>query len=151
MRGEAFLGLKNPENQGASGGSAPWTPAQGRCPWTPPGALKRAPGPHAFKTLRSLRSTSTIFIQPPAVTNPAHAHEINRQVEERFWCVRLRGSINLNFSTTYAVDCWCVILVRGTEGGIETRVYYSATTRYYAVTCILADGYWNLTHPPGFK
>ena len=50
MRGEVFWGLKNPEKPGASGGSAPWTlPA--RCPWT-----KRAPGPHAVKTLRSLRS-----------------------------------------------------------------------------------------------
>ena len=27
MRGEAFWGLKNPENPGASGGSAPWTHA----------------------------------------------------------------------------------------------------------------------------
>ena len=27
MRGEAFWGPKNPENPGASGGSAPWTPA----------------------------------------------------------------------------------------------------------------------------
>ena len=27
------------------------------------------------------------------------------EVEERFWCVTLRGRINLNFSTTYAVDC----------------------------------------------
>ena len=35
MRGEAFLGLKNPENPGASGVSAPWTPARGV-----------APGPH---------------------------------------------------------------------------------------------------------
>ena len=32
---KAFLGLKNPENPGASGGSAPWTPARGV-----------APGPH---------------------------------------------------------------------------------------------------------
>ena len=38
MRGEAFWGLKNPKNPGASGGSAPWTPA-----WTPVGAV---PGPH---------------------------------------------------------------------------------------------------------
>ena len=80
MRGEAFWGLKNPENPGASGGSAPWTPP-GRCPWTPPGALERAPGPHAVKTLRSLRSlrstwTQTIFFQHPAVTNPAHAHAL---------------------------------------------------------------------------
>ena len=50
MRGEVFWGLKNPEKLGASGGSAPWTPPA-RCPWT-----KRAPGPHAVKTLRSLRS-----------------------------------------------------------------------------------------------
>ena len=28
MRGEAFWGLKNPENPGASGGSSPWTPAE---------------------------------------------------------------------------------------------------------------------------
>ena len=45
MRGEAFWGLKNPENPGASGGSAPWTPAgampldptrgPSAGPWTP--------------------------------------------------------------------------------------------------------------------
>ena len=50
----------------------------------PPGPRRGvAPGPHQgpatprrFKTLRSLRSTwtQTIFIQHPAVTNPAHAH-----------------------------------------------------------------------------
>ena len=75
MRGEAFWGLKNPENPGASGGSAPWTPA-GALPLDPTRALERAPGPHAVKTLRSLRSTwtETIFLQHPAVTNPAHAH-----------------------------------------------------------------------------
>ena len=75
MRGEAFWGPKSPENPGASGGSAPWTPCRGVAPG-PPGALERAPGPHAVKTLRSLRSnwTQTIFIQHPAVTNPAHAH-----------------------------------------------------------------------------
>ena len=59
-------------------GALPPGPPPGRCPWTPPGALERAPGPHAVKTLRSLRSrptwTQTIFIQHPAVTNPAHAH-----------------------------------------------------------------------------
>ena len=68
MRGEAFWGLKNPENPGASGGSAPGPPP-GRCPWTSPGALERAPGPHAVKTLRSPRSnwTQTLFIQHPAV------------------------------------------------------------------------------------
>ena len=75
VRGEAFQGLKNPENPGASGGSAPGPPP-GRCPWTPPGALERAPGPHAVKTLHSLHFTltQTIFIQHPAVTVPAHAH-----------------------------------------------------------------------------
>ena len=60
-------------------GALPPGPPPGRCPCTPPGALKRAPGPHAVKTLRSLRSlrsnwTQTIFIQHPAVTNSAHAH-----------------------------------------------------------------------------
>ena len=60
-------------------GALPPGPPPGRFPWTPPGALERAPGPHAVKTLRSLRSlcstwTQTIFIQHPAVTNPAHAH-----------------------------------------------------------------------------
>ena len=62
-------------------GALPPGPPPGRCPWTPPGALERAPGPHAVKTLRSLRSlrsnwTQTIFIQHPTVTNPAHAHDI---------------------------------------------------------------------------
>ena len=70
--------MKNPENPGASGALPPGPPP-GRCPWTPPGALERAPGPHAVKTLCSLRSlrstwTQTIFLQHPAVTNPAHAH-----------------------------------------------------------------------------
>ena len=57
-------------------GALPPGPPTGRCPWTPPGALERAPEPHAVKTLRSLRSTwtQTIFIQHPSVTNPAHAH-----------------------------------------------------------------------------
>ena len=69
MRGEAFWGLKNPENPGASGGSAPWTPA-GALPLDPTRALERAPGPHAVKTLRSLRSlrstwTETIFSSAP--------------------------------------------------------------------------------------
>ena len=61
-------------------GALPPGPPPGCCPWTLPGALKRAPGPHAVRTLRSLRSlrstwTQTTLIQPPAVTNPAHAHE----------------------------------------------------------------------------
>ena len=60
MQGETFWGLKNPENPGASGGSAPWTPA-GALPLDPTRALKRAPGPHAVKTLRSTW-TQTIFI-----------------------------------------------------------------------------------------
>ena len=33
-------------NPKSSGGSAPWTPGRGYCPCTPPGALRRAPGPH---------------------------------------------------------------------------------------------------------
>ena len=75
MRGEAFRGLKTQELPGA----LPPGPPPGRCPWTPPGVLERAPGPHAVKTLRSLCSlrstwTQTIFLQHPAVTNPAHAH-----------------------------------------------------------------------------
>ena len=62
-------------------GALPPGPPPGRCPWTPPGALERAPGPHAVKTHRSLRSlgstwTQTIFLQHPAVTNPAHAHDV---------------------------------------------------------------------------
>ena len=80
MRGEAFWGLKTLKTQELPGALPPGPPS-GRCPWTPPGALERAPGPHAVKTLRSLRSlrstwTQTIFIQHPAVTNPAHAHDI---------------------------------------------------------------------------
>ena len=75
MQGEAFWGLKNPDNPGASLSSSPWTPA-GSLP--PPPGLPRGPhqGPHAVKTLRLLCSTwtQTIFIQHPAVTNPAHAH-----------------------------------------------------------------------------
>ena len=76
MRGEAFWGLKTLKNQELPGALPPGPPP-GRCPWTPPGALERAPGPHAVKTLLSLRSTwtQTIFIQHPAVTNPAHAHD----------------------------------------------------------------------------
>ena len=34
-------------NLWASGGLRPLDTRQGRCPWTPPGALRRAPGPHA--------------------------------------------------------------------------------------------------------
>ena len=30
-------------------GRCPLDPHQGLCPWTPPGALKRAPGPHAVR------------------------------------------------------------------------------------------------------
>ena len=76
MRGEAILGLKSPENPGASEGCAPGPPP-GCCPWTPPGALELAPGPHAVKRHRLLHSTwnQTIFIQHPAVTNTAHAHD----------------------------------------------------------------------------
>ena len=75
MRGEGFWGLKNPETQELPGALPPGPPL-GRCPWAPPGALERAPGPHAVKTLRSLHSnwTQTICIQHPPVTNPAHAH-----------------------------------------------------------------------------
>ena len=63
-----FKTLKTQELPGA----LPPGPPPGRCPWTPPGALQRAPGPHAVKTLRSLRSlrstwTQTIFIQHPVV------------------------------------------------------------------------------------
>ena len=48
MRGEAFWGLKNPENPGTSGGSAPWIPSWALpLPW----ALERAPGSHVVKTL----------------------------------------------------------------------------------------------------
>ena len=62
-------------------GALPPGPPPGRCPWTPPGALERAPGPHAVETLCSLRSlrstwTQTIILQHPAVTNPAHAHAL---------------------------------------------------------------------------
>ena len=48
-------------------------------------------------------------------------------------CVRLRGRINLNFSPTWRRGLWCVISVRGKEGDRDL-VYYSATTRYYAIT-----------------
>ena len=58
MQGEAFWGLKNSENPGASGALPPG-PLPGLCPWTPPGALELAPGPHAVKTLHSLRSIWT--------------------------------------------------------------------------------------------
>ena len=59
-------------------GALPPGPPPGHFPWTPPGALERAPGPHTVKTLRSLCSnwTQTIFVQHPAVTNPAHAHAL---------------------------------------------------------------------------
>ena len=40
------------------GGLCPLDPHQGRCPWTPPGALKRAPGPHAVMGERSARYAS---------------------------------------------------------------------------------------------
>ena len=40
-----FRALKS-VNPKSSGGSAPWTPGRGKCPCTPPGALRRAPGPH---------------------------------------------------------------------------------------------------------
>ena len=74
-------------------GALPPEPPPGRCPWTPPGALERVPGPHAIKTLCSLRSnwTQTIFIQHPAVTNPAHAHGIGPT--NRHFVVQLRLNI----------------------------------------------------------
>ena len=108
MRGEAFWGLKNPENPGASGGSAPWTPA-GALPLDPTRALERAPGPHAVKTLRSLRSlrstwTETIFLQHPAVTNPAHAHDDSLQE------VHAQSTVP-HFSIP------CVLTLEGTGGG----------------------------------
>ena len=70
--------LKTLKNQDLPGALPPGPPP-GRCPWTPPGVLERAPGPHAVKTLRSLRSlrsswTQTISIQHPAVANPTHTH-----------------------------------------------------------------------------
>ena len=40
-----FTALKS-VNPKSSGGSAPWTPGRGSAPAPPPGALRRAPGPH---------------------------------------------------------------------------------------------------------
>ena len=40
-----FRALKS-VNPKSSGGSAPWTPGRGSAPAPPPGALRRAPGPH---------------------------------------------------------------------------------------------------------
>ena len=84
---------KTLKTQELPGALPPGTPP-GRCPWTPPGALQRAPRPHAVKTLRSLRSlrstwTQTIFLQHPAVTNPAHAHEICSCLEMIYWVAKL--------------------------------------------------------------
>ena len=45
-------------------------------------------------------------------------------------CVRLRGSELFN---NIRRGLWCVISVRG-KGGDRDLVYYSATTRYYAIT-----------------
>ena len=89
MRGEAFLGLKNPENPGASGGSAPWTPARGVAPGPHQGPLSGPLDPTPLR--RSLRSTwtQTIFIQPPAVTNPAHAHDLGRNSNMFFYFVAI--------------------------------------------------------------
>ena len=44
-------------------------------------------------------------------------------------CVRLRGRIKLNFSTTYAVDCGVYISKRKRRGDRDL-ICYSATTRY---------------------
>ena len=71
MRGEAFWGLKNPENPGASGGSAPWTPTGGVAPGPHQGPLS---GPLDLTPSRRSARYAAIFLQHPAVTNPAHAH-----------------------------------------------------------------------------
>ena len=47
--------------------------------------------------------------------------------------VRLRGRINLELFNNICHGLWCVISVRGKEGDRDL-VYYSATTRYYAIT-----------------
>ena len=64
-----------------------------------------------------------------------HIHKFITEVELQVPCrVRLRVWINLNFSTTYAVDgrLWGVISVRGKKGDRDL-VYHSATT--YALLC----------------
>ena len=48
------------------GGLRPLDPHQGRCPWTPPGAFKRAPGPHAVMGEHSTRYASQLFSQQPS-------------------------------------------------------------------------------------
>ena len=94
-------------------GALPPGPPPGRCPWTPPGALERAPGPHAVKTLRSLRSTwtQTIFLQHPAVTNPAHAHVHVTLYGYVFWFFSVIYSvfdITLCYSAALSFFCVCV-------------------------------------------
>ena len=49
---KAFKIAKTPELPGA----LPPGPPPGRCPWTPPGALKRAPGPHAVMARALVRA-----------------------------------------------------------------------------------------------
>ena len=52
---------------------------------------------------------SVILIMERSLTDTmntvSHDPEVTTEVEPQVSCVRLRGRINLNFSTTYAVDC----------------------------------------------
>ena len=48
---ERRFGVLKPLKTQELPGALPPGPPPGRCPWTPPGALERAPGPHAVKTL----------------------------------------------------------------------------------------------------
>ena len=54
-------------------GASPPGPPPGRCPWTPPGALRRAPGPHAVggSASRSHSAFGAVWIFPPTRICPS--------------------------------------------------------------------------------
>ena len=114
-----FKTLKTQELPGA----LPSGPLPVHCPWTPPGALEWAPGPHSVKTLRSLHSnwTQTIFIQHPAVTNPAHAH-MHFSVNVKFhdiiivWAV---GRKHLEEQEEWGVKAYSLVSNRGRSQNIQ--------------------------------
>ena len=121
-------------------GALPPGPPPGRCPWAPPGALERAPGPHAFKTLRSLRSlhstwTQTIFIQHPAVTNLAHAHDTKIRSQNKYQAKdpELIGK----FTKNHCISCDCssdalkyVTLPQSRLNAFLHLILYSGSPKY---------------------
>ena len=87
------------------GGLRPLDPHQGRCPWTPPGALKRAPGPHAVMGERSARFARyasqlfPFFSQQPSGISDYNMHILffknidNFEIEHKYANFGVRGVV----------------------------------------------------------